>query len=273
LLGKVELSGINTANLKVLTEKEKSELLKRAKKGDEKARDELISGNLRLVLSVIQKFSRSSESPDDLFQVGCVGLIKAVDNFDIEQNVRFSTYAVPMIIGELRRYLRDNNMIRVSRSVRDLAYKAMSERENLMIRLGRDPTMDEITKAVNQKMRDGLDVEEKKNFQNFTEKDVRNALDAVIDPVSLYDPVYTDGGDSIYLMDQIFDHKTGEDGWIENISLGEAVKNLSEREKSILNLRFYQGKTQMEVADEIGISQAQVSRLEKSALMRIRKQL
>lgn len=272
LIGKVELSGINTSSLRVLSECEKNELLKRAKLGDLSAREELISGNLKLVLSVIQKFTRRHDSPDDLFQVGCIGLIKAVDNFDINQNVRFSTYAVPMIIGELRRFLRDNNMIRVSRSVRDLAYKALAERESLTAKLGRDPTLEEITKAVNaQRSLLSLDLDEK--IQPVSEKEVYSAMDAVIDPVSLYDPVYSDGGDTIYLMDQIRDQKCADEHWIENIALEEAVKKLCDREKIILKLRFYQGKTQMEVAEEIGISQAQVSRLEKGALLRIRKQM
>lgn len=269
MLGRVELSGINTSNLKVLNEKEKQCLLFRMKNGDPHAREEMISGNLRLVLSVIQKFTRRCDSADDLFQVGCVGLIKAVDNFDVGQNVRFSTYAVPMIIGELRRYLRDNNMIRVSRSVRDLAYKALTERENLTLALGREPNLDEITKAVNDRIR----LQEGDRATFFTEKAVGEALDAVVDPVSLYDPVYSEGGDSIYLMDQISDHSRGEEIWIDNIALGEAVKHLGKREKNILNLRFFQGKTQMEVASEIGISQAQVSRLEKGALQRIRKEM
>ena len=273
MIGKVELSGINTSSLKVLTEREKNELLKKIKLGDSDAREQLISGNLKLVLSVIQKFTRRHDSPDDLFQVGCIGLIKAVDNFDVSQNVRFSTYAVPMIIGELRRFLRDNNMIRVSRSVRDLAYKALAERENLTVKLGRDPTLEEITKAVNAQLTllsEGNDGEE---VQSVSEREVYTAMDAVIDPVALYDPVYSDGGDTIYLMDQIKDQKSVDEHWIENLALQEAVKKLGDREKNILHLRFYQGKTQMEVADEIGISQAQVSRLEKGALLRIRKQM
>lgn len=265
---KVEVSGINTSNLKVLSEAEKTDLLQKTKMGDKLAREELIAGNLRLVLSVIQKFTRRADSPDDLFQVGCVGLIKAVDHFDVSQNVRFSTYAVPMIIGELRRYLRDNNMIRVSRSVRDLAYKALGIREALTTALGREPTIEEITRELNKRLSD----DDKGSVQVKTDE-VRSAMDAVVDPVSLYDPIYTDGGESLYLMDQIKDHKIGDEHWIENIALEEAVKTLGEREKNILNLRFYQGKTQMEVADEIGISQAQVSRLEKNALQRIRKQM
>lgn len=273
MINKVEVSGISTSNLKVLTEKEKNHLLLDAKNGDEEARKKLINGNLRLVLSVIQKFNRRCDNPDDLFQVGCIGLIKAVDNFDINQNVKFSTYAVPMIIGELRRYLRDNNMIRVSRSVRDLAYKSLTERENLTVILGREPTISEITSRVNQRLKILNDNKDACEYQEVSDKQVSYALDAVIDPVSLYDPVYSDNGDSIYLMDQICDLKSRDDRWIENIALEEAVNQLGEREKTILNLRFYQGKTQMEVADEIGISQAQVSRLEKSALSRIRKQM
>lgn len=273
MIGRVEVSGINTSNLKVLSEEEKRKLLIRTKNGDLLARDELISGNLKLVLSVIQKFTRRCDSADDLFQVGCVGLIKAVDNFDVSLNVRFSTYAVPMIIGELRRYLRDNNMIRVSRSVRDLAYKALAEREELTLTLGREPTIEEITKGVNKKIEESSLQESNAQSSIFSCKEVSAALDAVIDPVSLYDPVYSDNGDSINLIEQICDQKSSDDRWIENIALEEAVKELQEREKNILNLRFYQGKTQMEVASEIGISQAQVSRLEKGALMRIKKQL
>ena len=272
MIGKVEAAGINTAELKVLTEKEKTDLMIKIQKGDQGARERLIAGNLRLVLSVIQKFTRRSDSPDDLFQVGCVGLIKAVDHFDISQNVKFSTYAVPMIIGELKRYLRDNNMIRISRSVRDLAYKALAERESLTVKLGRDPTIEEITKAVNCRIFKNAE-EQGANASEVSKKDVSVALDAVMDPVSLYDPVYTDGGDSIYIMDQICDTKERDENWIENLALEEAVKSLGEREKKILKLRYYRGKTQMEVADEIGISQAQVSRLEKSALGRIRKQM
>lgn len=272
MIGKVEVAGINTAELKVLSEKEKNDLLIKSKEGDKSARERLIAGNLRLVLSVIQKFTRRSDSPDDLFQVGCVGLIKAVDHFDISQNVKFSTYAVPMIIGELKRYLRDNNMIRVSRSVRDLAYKALSERELLTVKLGRDPTIEEITEAVNCRLSKVAE-EQGTILSEVSKKDVSVALDAVMDPVSLYDPVYTDGGDSIYIMDQICDIKERDENWIENLALEEAVKSLGEREKRILKLRYYRGKTQMEVADEIGISQAQVSRLEKSALSRIKKQM
>ena len=270
MVSKVCVSGVSTSTLKVLTEEEKTDLLLRCSRGDRAARDQLITGNLRLVLSVIQRFMRRTDSPDDLFQVGCVGLIKAVDHFDVNQNVRFSTYAVPMIIGEIRRYLRDNNMIRVSRSVRDLAYKALGERENLMVKLDREPTPEEITQALNEqysaeRAREGA--------PPFTQKEVTEALDAVMDPISLFDPVYSDAGDNISLMDQICDNKCGSEQWIENIALEEAVGTLAEREKRILEMRFYQGKTQMEVADEVGISQAQVSRLEKGALIRIRKQL
>jgi len=272
LIGKVELSGINTSALSVLSEREQSELLNRTKKGDQNAREDLIHGNLKLVLSVIQKFTRRHDSADDLFQVGCIGLIKAIDNFDVTQNVRFSTYAVPMIIGELRRFLRDNNMIRVSRSIRDLAYKALSERENLTVKLGREPSNDEITKAVNERLQE-ISRERGEEPQIVSEKEVRHALDAVIDPVSLYDPVYSDSGDTIYLMDQIRDHKCVDESWVENIALEEALKHLGSREKNILHMRYYLGRTQMEVAEEIGISQAQVSRLEKGALLRIRKQM
>lgn len=270
-MNKVEVSGVNTSGLKVLSEEEKSELLRRIQKGDKSAREELIAGNLRLVLSVIQKFTRRSDSPDDLFQVGCIGLIKAVDHFDVSQNVRFSTYAVPMIVGELRRYLRDNNMIRVSRSVRDLAYKALTERERLTVRLGREPSVEEITQAVNLRLNEIGEGEKKK--ESVTKKEVQTALDAVMDPVSLYDPVYSDGSDTLNLMDQISDPKGSSEHWINNLALEEAVRHLGEREKRILDLRFYQGKTQMEVASEIGISQAQVSRLEKGALNRIRKEM
>lgn len=270
--GKVEVSGISTSNLKVLSEQEKSELLKKAKEGDLDARELLITGNLKLVLSVIQKFLRRHDSPDDLFQVGCIGLIKAIDNFDITQNVRFSTYAVPMIIGEIRRFLRDNNMIRVSRSLRDLAYKALTEREMLTKKLGREPTITEVTSALNKKIKE-LSGEREELFIPVSEKEISEAMEAVIDPVSLYDPVYSDNGDSIFLMDQIYDLKSVDTNWIENIALEEAIKILGDREKTILNLRFFQGKTQMEVAGEIGISQAQVSRLEKCALTRIKKQM
>lgn len=249
---RVEICGINTSKLKVLKESEKVELLKRVKQGDKRAREELINGNLRLVLSVIQRFSNRGENPDDLFQVGCIGLIKSIDNFDINQNVRFSTYAVPMIIGEIRRYLRDNNPVRVSRSMRDTAYHAMQAKERLTNRLNREPTVEEIAEEM------GIKKEE-----------VVLALEAIVDPISLYEPVYSDGGDTIYVMDQIGD-SNDDSSWIDEITLKEAIRNLGDREKKILALRFLKGKTQMEVAAEIGISQAQVSRLEKSALLRIK---
>lgn len=253
---KVEICGINTAELKTLSDDEKDALLRRAKDGDMRARNELIDGNLRLVLSVIQKFSGRGESADDLFQIGCIGLIKAIDNFDIGVGVKFSTYAVPMIIGEIRRYLRDNSMMRVSRGVRDLAYKALGAKEELSKKLSRDPTVEEIAQQLGEPA-----------------AEVSAALDAIVAPVSLYDPVYSDGGDSIYLLDQISDERSVDESWIDDIALSEAIKKLSERERAIVTMRFYRGKTQMEIADEIGISQAQVSRIEKSALDRIRKQL
>ena len=249
---RVEICGINKSKLKVLKESEKMALLKRVKEGDKRAREELISGNLRLVLSVIQRFSNRGENPDDLFQVGCIGLIKSIDNFDISQNVRFSTYAVPMIIGEIRRYLRDNNAVRVSRSMRDTAYHAMQAKERLTASLGREPTVEEVAQEL------GIKKEE-----------VVLALEAIVDPISLYEPVYSDGGDTIYVMDQIGD-ANDDSSWIDEITLKESIKNLNDREKKILALRFLKGKTQMEVAAEIGISQAQVSRLEKGALRRIK---
>ena len=249
---KVEICGVNTSKLTVLKEDKKTELLRKTRNGDIKAREELISGNLRLVLSVIQRFTQRGENIDDLFQVGCIGLIKAIDNFDITQEVRFSTYAVPMIIGEVRRYLRDNNSIRVSRSMKDLAYKAMSAKESITNELGREATVEEISQAVGSK-----------------KEDVVLALEAIVEPVSLYEPVYSDGGDTIYIMDQVGD-SNDDKNWIDEISLKEEIKKLSEREKHILTLRFMQGKTQMEVAKEMGISQAQVSRLEKGALQRIK---
>lgn len=249
---KVEICGVNTAKLKVLKEKEKTELLRRMREGDAKAREELISGNLRLVLSVIQRFVNRGENPDDLFQVGCIGLIKAIDNFDITQNVRFSTYAVPMIIGEIKRYLRDNNPVRVSRSMRDTAYHAMQVKEQLQNELNRDPSVEEIA--------------EKLNIDSI---DVVIALEAIVEPVSLYEPVYSDSGDTIYVMDQISSYETDRD-WLDEIMMKQAMGELSDREKQILSLRFMGGKTQMEVADEIGISQAQVSRLEKGAISKIK---
>lgn len=245
---KVEICGINTSKLPVLKEKEKIELLKRARSGDHDARQEMISGNLRLVLSVLQKFTNRGENLDDLFQVGCIGLIKAIDNFDPNQNVRFSTYGVPMIIGEIRRHLRDNNSVRVSRSLRDLAYKAMQAKEALVNRTSREPTVEEIAAEMGVK-----------------KEEVVLALEAIVEPMSLYEPVYADGGDTIYVMDQVGD-KNGEADWLDEISIREAMTSLGDREKKILSLRFFVGKTQMEVAKEIGISQAQVSRLEKGAL-------
>jgi RNA polymerase sporulation-specific sigma factor len=250
---KVEICGVNTAKLKVLTEKEKMELLRQVKEGNKKARDELISGNLRLVLSVIQRFTSRGENLDDLFQVGCIGLIKSIDNFDTNQPVRFSTYAVPMIIGEIRRYLRDNNTLRVSRSMRDVAYRAMQVREQLQNKFQREPTVEEIAKEL-----------------DLPKASVVLAIEAIAEPVSLYEPVYSDGADTIYVMDQVGDHNTDED-WLDEILLRESIEKLNPREKRILNMRFMQGKTQMEVAEEIGISQAQVSRLEKGALSRIKK--
>ena len=251
---KVEICGVNTAKLKVLKEAEKRELLGRIRQGDLMAREEMINGNLRLVLSVLQRFTGRDENMDDLFQVGCIGLMKAIDNFDIGQNVRFSTYAVPMIIGEIRRYLRDNNAVRVSRSMRDTAYHAMQARERLGCALQREPTVEEIAAEMGLK-----------------KEDVVLALESIVDPVSLYEPVYSDGSDTIYVMDQVGDKNTDEN-WIEEILLKQAIKDLNPREKKILYLRFLMGKTQMEVAQEIGISQAQVSRLEKCAIKQIKNQ-
>ena len=249
---KVEISGVNTSKLKVLSEEKKTELLKKIKAGDKSAREELIQGNLRLVLSVIQKFMSRGTPPDDLFQVGVVGLIKAIDNFDVSLDVKFSTYAVPMISGELRRYLRDNNSIRVSRSMRDLAYKAMQAREKLMNQNSNEPTAKEISKEI-----------------GAPQSDVVFALESISEPVSIYEPVYSNTGDTLYMLDQLGDSSSDE-CWIDELLLRDAIKTLSEREKNILYLRFYQGKTQVEVASEIGISQAQVSRLEKNALSRIK---
>ncbi len=253
---KVEICGVNTANLRVLNDEEKRQLLFRVKSGDTLARKELIDGNLRLVLSIIQRFASRKENMDDLFQVGCIGLIKAIDNFNIDLDVKFSTYAVPMIIGEVRRYLRDNNSIRVSRSVRDLAYKALQVREELTSESFSEPTIEQIA----------LRLGEKKDA-------VVSALEAISEPVSLYEPVFNDSGDSLYIMDQIRDTSSDDELWIEDIALKEAMKTLNERERKIIDMRFYAGKTQSEIAEEIGISQAQVSRLEKGALERIRKQI
>ncbi len=252
--GKVEICGINTARLETLTHEEMDTLLRLSKAGDRRARERLIEGNLRLVLSVIQRFDKRGESPDDLFQVGCIGLMKAIANFDPDKQVRFSTYGVPMIAGEVRRYLRDNSPIRVSRSIRDVAYRVLQCKEALMLRLGREPTLDEISKELE------LSVEE-----------VSQAMDAVCAPVSLYDPVYADGGDPLTVMDQVRDTKNTEGNWMEHIALRDAFRNLGDREQRILSLRFYDGKTQMEVAGTLGISQAQVSRLEKGAIDSMRK--
>ncbi len=252
---KVEICGVNTSKLKTLKEKEKMELLTKVKLGDVSARDKLVNGNLRLVLSVIQRFVNRGENLDDLFQIGCIGLIKAIDNFDMSQPVRFSTYAVPMIQGEIRRYLRDFSSIRVSRSLKDIAYKAMQVKERLTNEKLKDPTIEEIAKEM-----------------NMEKQKVVLALEAIVDPVSLYEPVYSDGGDTIYVMDQIGDKNTDE-SWLGEIVLKQAIRGLNVREKAILDLRFFQGKTQVEVANEIGISQAQVSRLEKGALTKIKEQI
>lgn len=253
---KVEICGLNTSTLKVLSDAEKRALLLRSRGGDAIARQELIYGNLRLVLSIVQRFTGRRENLDDLFQVGCIGLCKAVDNFNVELEVKFSTYAVPMIIGEIRRYLRDNNSIRISRSVRDLAYKALQARENLTKERSEEPTVEEIATYLGEK-----------------KEAVVNALEAIVEPISLYEPVFTDGGDSIYVLDQISDSSSSDEIWLENIVLREAIQHLSEREKKIIYLRYYMNKTQMEIAEEIGISQAQVSRLEKSALNQMRTQI
>lgn len=253
---KVEICGVNTAKLPILKDEEKDALIKRIKQGDARARETYINGNLRLVLSVIKRFSGNHENVDDLFQIGCIGLIKSIDNFNPTMGVKFSTYAVPMIIGEIRRYLRDNNAIRVSRSLKDTAYKAIHTRELLAKTSSKEPTIDEVAEA-----------------SGLTKEEIVFALDAIQSPVSLYDPVYTDGGDTLYVMDQISDKKNREEIWIERLSLSDAMGHLNERENYILRLRFFEGKTQMEVADEIHISQAQVSRLEKSALKSIRNYL
>ena len=252
--GKVEICGVNTARLKTLTPAKMDELLLKAKDGDETARQALIEGNLRLVLSVIQRFDKRGESPDDLFEVGCIGLIKAISNFDPTKNVRFSTYGVPMIAGEVRRYLRDNSAIRVSRSIRDVAYRVLQCKEAMLARMEREPTLEEIAKEL-----------------DIPVDDVSEALDAVCAPVSLHDPVYADGGDPLTVMDQVRDTKNTETSWMEHITLQNAFQSLNEREKQILSLRFYDGRTQMEVAGAMGISQAQVSRLEKGAISAMRK--
>ena len=252
--GKVEICGVNTAKLKTLSQEQMELLLQKASGGDETARQALIEGNLRLVLSVIQRFDKRGESPDDLFQVGCIGLIKAISNFDPSKNVRFSTYGVPMIAGEVRRYLRDNSAIRVSRSIRDVAYRILQCKEAMVSQLGREPTIEEISREL-----------------SLPEEDISEALDAVCAPVSLYEPVYSEGGDPLTVMDQVRDTKNTEHNWMEHITLQNAFHALGQREKQILSLRFYDGKTQMEVADLVGISQAQVSRLEKGAIAAMRK--
>ena len=252
---KVEICGVNTSKLKTLTDEQKRDLLQRTKAGDMDARQELIYGNLRLVLSIIQRFTNRHESMDDLFQVGCVGLIKAVDNFNTDLDVKFSTYAVPMIIGEIRRYLRDNNAIRISRSVRDLAYRALGAREELTRVKESEPTVEEIAERLGE-----------------SRESVLRAMEAIVEPISLYEPVYSENGDSIYVIDQVSDAGSSDECWLENIALRDAMKKLTERERSIINMRFYKNKTQMEIAEEIGISQAQVSRLEKGAIEKMRSQ-
>ena len=254
--GKVEICGVNTAKLKVLKNEEILELLRRTKAGDMAAREELIAGNLRLVLSVIQRFHNRGENADDLFQVGCIGLIKAIDNFNVDLDVRFSTYGVPMIIGEIRRYLRDNSAMRVSRSMRDTAYRVLQAKESYMAQHQKEPTVEEIA-----------------HMLDIPREEVVFALDAILEPVSLYEPVYSDSGDTICVMDQVKDNKNNDEAWVERIALKEAVGRLTDRERKILSMRFFQGKTQMEVSAEIGISQAQVSRLEKNALRQIRKEM
>lgn len=254
MINKVEICGVNTSKLPTLTAKEKRELFEKIKQGDSEARETFIRGNLRLVLSVIGRFNNRGENVDDLFQVGCIGLIKSIDNFNTELDVQFSTYAVPMIIGEIRRYLRDNNAVRVSRSLRDIAYKALCVREKIINERGSEPSVDEIAKLI-----------------DAPKEDVTMALDAIQEPISLFEPVYHDGGDAVYVMDQVSDKKNLDEAWIEKISLREAMDKLSEREKLIITLRFFRGRTQTEVANEVGISQAQVSRLEKSAIGSMRK--
>lgn len=253
---KVQICGVNTSKLKTLTDEEKRTLLQKSQAGDAAAREELIYGNLRLVLSIIQRFSGRKENVDDLFQVGCIGLIKAVDHFNLALDVKFSTYAVPMIIGEIRRYLRDNNSIRISRSVRDLAYRALQAREELTLERERDPSVDEIAARLGEER-----------------EAVLRAMEAIVEPISLYEPVYSENGDSIYVMDQLSDTSAGDEHWLENIALRDAMNKLSERERRIIEMRFYRNKTQMEIAESIGISQAQVSRLEKGALERMRSQI
>ena len=254
MINKVEICGVNTSKLPILSNEEKKKLLEKIKNGDTDAREKFIQGNLRLVLSVVQRFSGRNESADDLFQIGCIGLIKSIDNFDTSQGVQFSTYAVPMIVGEIRRYLRDNNSIRVSRSVRDLAYKAIQYKDKFNKEQGREPTIEEIAKEL------GVEREE-----------IAFSFDAIQDPVSLQEPVYNDGSESIFIMDQVRDTKNSDENWADNMTIAEALKRLNEKEKKIIMKRYFDGRTQMEVAEEIGISQAQVSRLEKSALENIKK--
>ena len=254
MINKVEICGVNTAKLPVLTNKEKDELFIKIKQGDEEARNTFINGNLRLVLSVIQRFYGRGENADDLFQIGCIGLIKSIDNFDLSQGVQFSTYAVPMIIGEIRRYLRDNNSVRVSRSIKDLAYKSLQYKEKFNKENGREPTIEEIAKEL-----------------GVTKEEIAFSFDAIQDPISLQEPVYNDGSESIFIMDQVKDSKNSDESWAENMTIAEALKRLGEKEKRIIMKRYFDGRTQMEVAEEIGISQAQVSRLEKNALENIKK--
>jgi len=256
LVNKVEICGVNTSKLPVLTSTQMQSLFEAMQRGDQEARQKLIQGNLRLVLSVIQRFINRGEYVDDLFQMGCIGLIKAIDNFDLRQNVKFSTYAVPMIIGEIRRYLRDNSVLRVSRSLRDVAYKALQVRDALMNRYNREPSISEVAREL-----------------NLPREEIVFALDAIQEPVSLFDPIYQDGGDPIYVMDQIKDERNQDGAWLESLAIKEALEKLNERERTILKLRFFEGKTQVEVAEEIGISQAQVSRLEKAALQHMRRYL
>ncbi|MBR2371087.1 MAG: RNA polymerase sporulation sigma factor SigG [Clostridia bacterium] len=255
MYNKVEICGVNTAKLKTLTDAEKHDLLLATKSGDMNARDKLFMGNLRLVLSIIQRFSNRKENMDDLFQVGCIGLIKAIDNFNMDLDVKLSTYACPMIIGEIRRYLRDNNAVRISRSVRDLAYRALQAREELTSDKG-EPTLDAIAVYLGEK-----------------KENVLRAMEAIVEPISIYEPVYSENGDSIYVIDQLSDNDAVENNWLESVALREALKKLGERERTIINMRYYNNKTQMQIAEEIGISQAQVSRLEKSALEKMRKQI
>ena len=254
MINKVEICGVNTAKLPVLSNEEKNKLLVEIKNGSTSARESFINGNLRLVLSVIQRFNGRGENPDDLFQIGCVGLMKAIDNFDLSQNVQFSTYAVPMIIGEVRRYLRDNNSIRVSRSIRDLAYKALQFKEEYVRINNKEPNLSEIAKAL-----------------SVSEEDISFSFDAIQDPVSLQEPIYNDGAENIYILDQVRDNKNTDEMWVENMTISQALKKLNDKEKNIIVKRYFDGRTQMEVAEEIGISQAQVSRLEKSAINHIKK--